>query len=238
MLGPHLLGRVEAPDDRHVQLHPLRAAAPVSVEATIRQPTLDAYDQGNTPRCVAYSASRVVNFFNQYAFDADWLYAECKKIDPWPGQDGTSARYACDVLRAEGHWRKIRGTPVKAGPKPAHGITANTWATSVDDIRAVLARAKPQPVLLGIDWYEAWFQPTMSALAGHDYWLQPMSAAGRVAGGHEIGVWAASDKRQAFGLRNTWGNSWPSLVWVSYADVERMLASGADACVMVDASTR
>lgn len=235
MLGSHLLGRVEAPDDRHVQLHPLRAAAPVSVEHTIRQPTLNAYDQGNTPRCVAYSASRVVNFFNQYAYDADWLYAECKKIDPWPGQDGTSARYACDVLRSQGHWRIIRGAPVKVGPRPAHGIVANTWATAVDDIRAVLARAKPQPVLLGIDWMDAWFTPEAR---GGDWWLQPIDRAGRVAGGHEIGVWAASDKRQALGLRNTWGGDWPALVWVSYADVDRMLGYGADACVMVDAPTR
>lgn len=234
--GPHLLGRVAPIDDRHLRAYTLSVAVPVTVEREIKRPTADSYDQGPTPRCVGYSTSKVMNFYNRYVFDADWLYAECKKIDGYPG-DGTNARAACDVLRRLGHWRKINGKPVKAGPKPAHGIASNQWAPNVDVIRGVLSTGNP--VLLGIDWYNAWFQPQRSMTDGKiEYLLQPIASAGQVAGGHEIGVWAASDRRQAFGLSNTWGSGWPDLAWISYSDVARLLAQGGDACVITDLPTR
>jgi len=231
-LGPHLLGRVPPPDDSHVRSYALALPTVSNVEVEIKRPTLSLYDQGDTPRCVGYSISKIMNHYNGYAFDADWLYAECKKIDGYPG-DGTNARAACDVLRREGHWRTIRGVRVKAGPKLAHGIASNRWATSIDTIRSVLATK--QPVAIGIDWYEAWFRPLGQA---GEYWLQTISSAGQNAGGHEIGIWAASDKRQAFGLSNTWGTAWPALVWVSYATVQQLLAQGGDACAVIDLPTR
>lgn len=240
-LGEHLLGRVPAPDQQHVALHAFSTTAPaaVDVEVNIKRPTLSDYNQDG-PKCVGFSTSKVVNFFNKYAFDADWLYAECKKIDGDPTGDGTNARYACDVLRAQGHWRMVSGKPVKAGPQKAHGIASNTWATRVDDIRAVFSRPVPQPVLIGIDWMSAWFSPEKR---GADYWLQDIAGAGGVAGGHEIAVFACSDQRQAFGLSNTWGN-WPdpsrkdTLVWLPYADMEHLFALGADACIINDLATR
>ena len=240
--GPHLLGRVAPPDQRHLALHPYAAGPPpASVEVTITRPTLDTYDQGSTPQCVGYAASKVMNHFNRYAFDAHWLYQQCKLVDGDPNGDGTNARAACDVLRAKGHWRKINGKLVKAGPKLAHGISSNTWASTVDEIRSVFARATPEPVLIGIDWLNAWFNPQ---LRGKDYWLQAPDTAGGVAGGHEIAVFACSDQRQAFGLSNTWGASWPnptkrdSLVWLPYSTMTWLFGHGADACVIQDLASR
>lgn len=233
-LGAHLLGRKEPQTDAHVRAFAFEPPVTVAaVEVNIPRPTLSSYNQGQTPKCVAYSISRIMNRFNQYAFDAPWLYDQCKLIDGWPNEDGTSARYAADVLRRHGHWRTISGKPVKAGPKLAHGISGNRWATSVDAIRTVLATSKPVPI--GIDWYEAWFQP--EARNG-EYWLQSREVAGANAGGHEIGIWAASDRRQAFGLCNTWGTAWPSIVWVAYETVAGLLADGGDACVLYDLATR
>lgn len=236
MLGTHLLGRVAPPDNKHVALYPFNVkATAVDIEKEIARPTLDVYDQGDTPECVAFSTSKVVNWFNKYAFDAPWLYSECKKIDGMPDADGTNARAACDVLRTIGHWRKVNGQDVAAGPLLKHGIASNHWATTSDQIRAVFATALPQPVLLGIDWYEAWFKPTDK---NGEYWLTSISSAGNNVGGHEIGIWACSDKRQAFGLSNTWGSYWPKLVWVSYATVNQLLDQGGDACIITDLATR
>lgn len=234
-LGPHLLGRVPAPDQQHVALHAFSTTAPaaVDVEVNLKRPTLSLYDQGQTPRCVGYSVSKAMNWFNKYQFDADWLYERCKEIDGDPAGDGTNARFACDVLRTKGHWRVYQGKDVKAGPLLKHGIASNSWATRVDDIRAVFSRATPQPVLIGIDWMQAWFAPEKR---GADYWLQPI--AGSPVGGHEIGIWACSDQRQAFGLSNTWGSLYPDLVWLPYATMEQLFALGADACVIQDLATR
>lgn len=232
-LGPHLLGRKAPQDDAHLAytFAPERTVANVEIE--IARPTLSVYDQGDSPECVGYSISKIVNYFNHYAFDAHWLYTECKKIDGWPNEDGTSARYAADVLRREGHWRVISGARVKAGPKLSHGISSNRWATSVDSIRTALAAKIPVPI--GIEWRESWFDPMVR---GKEYWLQEIASAGQVAGGHEIGIWAASDQRQAFGLSNTWGSYWPKLVYVSYATVQALLAEGGDACILNDLATR
>jgi len=235
-LGPHLLGRTPAPDDAHIVKHPMmiEAVPPQGIEVEIKRPTLSVYDQGQTPKCVGYSTSKVINWFNKYQFDPDWLYAQCKEIDGDPTGDGTNARFACDVLRTKGHWRVYNGKDVKAGPQLKHGIASNSWATTVDQIRSVFA-AKPQPVLLGIDWYNAWFTPETKPTGS---WLQPIAQAGSVAGGHEIGIWACSDHLQAFGLSNTWGAAWPDLVWVSYATVTSLLDAGGDACVITDLATR
>lgn len=237
-IGAHLLGRMAPPDTRHVALHPFTAAVPSTVEVTLKRPTLDVYNQKQTPRCVGYSLSKIMNGFNKMAFDADWLYAECKKIDAWPSQDGTSANYACDVLRTKGHLRKISGKDVKTGPDKRHGIASNTWATSVDEIRAVFARKTPQPVAIGIEWLQAWFTPEERH---GEFWLQDPAVAGGAAGGHEIGIWACSDKRQAFGLSNTWGE-WPKthndLVWMAYGTMAWLFGAQADACVVQDLPTR
>jgi hypothetical protein len=240
--GPHLLGRVAPPDTRHLELHPFSAPIPArGIEVTIKRPTLSAYDQGQTPECVAFSTSKVMNHFNRYAFDAPWLYKQCKLVDGMPNEDGTNARAACDVLRSKGHWRAIRGKDVQAGPQKKHGIASNTWATSVDQIRAVFAAPQPQPVLIGIDWLNAWFHPEEPGTYG-EYYLQQPSQAGGVAGGHEIGVWACSDKRQAFGLSNTWGYGWPghgdTLVWLRYSTMDWLFEQGADACVLQDLASR
>jgi hypothetical protein len=233
-VGPHLLGRKQPPDQAHVEAHPYAAAVVSNVEVLIKRPALSTYDQGQTPECVGFSASKVINKYNGYAFDANWLYDQCKLIDPWPGEDGTSARYACDVLRRLGHWRTISGHRVKAGPQKAHGIASNSWATSVDGIRAILASNRP--CLTGVSWREAWFDPKPDRSG--DYWLAELSAAGAVAGGHEIGVWACSDRRQAFAWSNTWGAGWPSLGWVSYTTMSALLAEGGDATVLNDLPSR
>ena len=71
-------------------------------------PNTIIYDQGQTPRCVAYASSGVktdeefLQYGQQYMFDADWLYSECKKIDGIPFEDGTYPRVACQILQEKG----------------------------------------------------------------------------------------------------------------------------------------
>lgn len=238
-LGAHLLGRIAPTDERHLDAYPYEARDPRSgkaIEVEIVRPTLSDYNQLQTPECVAFSISKYKNWCDKYAYSAPWLYARCKEIDGYPG-DGTNARAACDVLRTLGHVRTVSGVPVKAGPVKAHGIAGNTWATTVDEIRNVFASEKPQPVLIGIDWLNAWFTPERSAVT-HEFQLQAPSRGGGSAGGHEIGIWACSDKRQAFGLSNTWGDGWPPLVWMPYTTMDWLFARSADACVIQDLATR
>jgi hypothetical protein len=96
------------------------------------------YDQGNEGSCVGFSSSRMMSLLNRKRYDAEWLYHEAQRLDEWPGEDydGTSVRAGMDVLRTEGHRRKLGPftLPVEAG----NGISANYWATNVVEVLACL----------------------------------------------------------------------------------------------------
>ena len=99
------------------------------------------YNQGREGACVGFAASRMMSMLNRRRYDARWLWNEAKKIDQWPdtnpGDDnGTSVRAACDVLRDRGHRRVVSG---KARPEAVgEGISANRWATSIDEVLSAL----------------------------------------------------------------------------------------------------
>lgn len=110
----------------------------------------DFYDQGQEGACVGFGSSRMMSLLNRERYNARWLWDEAKIGDEWPdtnpGDDnGTSVHAASDVLRLQGH------VPYKANqalltysqrdtlfPSPTKGIQAARWATSVDEVRAVL----------------------------------------------------------------------------------------------------
>lgn len=110
------------------------------------------YDQGHEGACVGFGSSRMMTLLNRKRYFARWLWDIAKLNDGWddtnPGDDnGTSVRAAMDVLRTQGHikWQasydlidnfKDRD---KLQPVPDEGISANRWATSVDEMRAVLS---------------------------------------------------------------------------------------------------
>lgn len=103
------------------------------------------YDQGSEGACVGFGLSRMMSLLNRRRYDARWLFHEARKVDEWPGEDyqGTSVRAGCDVLRSRGHARVVPGDldPFD-GDSPVsldEGISANRWATSVDQVRAVLS---------------------------------------------------------------------------------------------------
>ena len=96
------------------------------------------YNQGREGACVGFGSSRMMSLLNRKRYDARWLWDRAKERDEWldtnPGDDnGTSVRAAMDALRALGHepWGQ-------AGPVLAEGISANRWATKVDQVTAAL----------------------------------------------------------------------------------------------------
>jgi hypothetical protein len=110
------------------------------------------YNQGDEGACVGFGVSRMMTFFNGKLYLARWLWDKAKEIDEWsdtvPGDDnGTSVRAALDVLRTQGHvvWKNSyeslqtnwQGRDQLVG-KPAEGIAANRWITSMDDALQVL----------------------------------------------------------------------------------------------------
>jgi len=220
----HALGRRPLPegDTRHLELYPLRAVLPETVATVERFVPLPSayrpkYDQGREGACVGYAASWLMSMLNRRFYDAGWLYREAQKGDEWPGEsyDGTSVRAGMEVLRTIGHRTQVRNRITS--PDLAAGIQEYRWATTVDEVRTCLANGVP--VVLGLDWLSAFDTPVRTS--NGEYWIGE-GDLGRVRGGHAIACYAASDRRQAVKLTNSWGTRYP-LVWLPYVTLQRLL---------------
>lgn len=117
------------------------------------------------------------------------LYSDATKVDPWPGtwlptDTGSSGLAVCQVL-------KTRGT-----------ISGYNWARSAHGFLQLLQWG---PVLQGMPWHRAFFQPDKAGFVDSDHnW--PSSG---LAGGHEVeAVGVDLDTRDLLNSVVTYVNSW------------------------------
>jgi hypothetical protein len=137
----------------------------------------DFYDQGAEGACAGFGSSRMMTLLNRKRYTARWLWDWAKAVDEWadtnPGDDnGTSVKAAMDVLRLRGHvpWQasyadmdyKQRDA---LAPHAADGISANRWATTVDQIRPVLA-SPLQEKLGGVQILNSWGRSVFRTTSG------------------------------------------------------------------------
>lgn len=250
------LGRLIPDDFEHVEKWPMRAAeATFTVNKLLKLPNWHWYhNQGYEGSCVGHAVAmeRATTNTNQNIlakilglktrwYDPIDVWNEAKKIDQWsdtnPGDDnGTSVRAGYDVARNLG-LRRVKemflggdGVPRPIDPQPrslSEGISANRWATSVDQMRTAIYRG--QPVTIGINWYENFANPTFF---DGQYWIG-RGKLGAITGGHAVCISGASDKRQAFRMKNSWGRSYP-LVWLPYKVMQRLLDEDGEAALVTD----
>ena len=233
----HGLGRRVPQDFSHVDKHPflLAAAVPITVETMLSLPRYRTfYDQGNDGSCTGFSASWALSIIHRQKFYALWLYKQAQLVDEFPDTppaEGSTVRASFDVLRTQGPMRVFRSADV--GPVASEELAANTWATTIDEMRAALGSGVP--TVWGISWHSSFDTPVK---VHGEWWIgvdaagKPLADLGPVRGGHAICQFGASDKRQAGRWVNSWGAGWPP-VFVPYVVLERLLAEDGECCVPV-----
>jgi len=90
---------------------------------------------------------------NRSLYNARWLYQQAQLVDEWadtPPAEGTSVRAGLDVLRSVGNRRFNRGKLYEADI--SEGISANRWATSLQDWLNVLDRPSAYEVPFVNSW--------------------------------------------------------------------------------------
>jgi hypothetical protein len=244
MIAPILDRRVPS-DMAHVAKYPMRmlASVPFVAERLLNIPRqyAERYNQKSEGGCVGYSQSWLMSMLNRILYDAHRLYKAAQDIDEWtdtPPSEGTSLRAGFDVLRTIGHWRVYAGRT--RAPMLVEGITENRWLTTVDQARAALAGGLP--LNLGVNWYRQFTTPDdrprhgdTSTSRRREYWIPDNPAIwGRLGGGHAITAVGVSDARQAFALCNTWGESYPFLVWLPYVAFERLMQEQGECGAVTD----
>ena len=214
------LDRLPQPDERN-RNYP--------VMATLRATTPRSYtwscpvrlDQGNEGACVGFSwaqelAARPFSYEQEYD-DARSIYCRAQVIDPWQGGSSRCGHPPPDY----------EGTSVLAGAKVVKELglmREYRWAWSVEEL--ALAVGHQGPAVLGVDWWSGMFRPDSEG------YVHP---TGYIAGGHAILCNGVNFKAQRFKLVNSWGRDWglDGTCFVSFADMETLLASGGDACIPV-----
>jgi len=114
----------------------------------------DFYNQGQEGACVGFGISRAMSQLNRKRYDARWLYRWAQDHDEWwdtPPQEGTSVRAGLDGLRTVGHV-VVRNGRAATQPDPAEGISANRWATNIQDWLLALGRLGATEVPLANSW--------------------------------------------------------------------------------------
>lgn len=220
-----------------------------------RTPAGILYDQGQTPRCVGYGNSG--NYSTMKAaelngatvvFDADKLYAwaNAHDGDPTP-HDGSTVRAGLEGLVKVGD-TVLKSTdtaddPLKTSQKIASYLWADMRATDADIDRIITWVLTKSPVVIGVPWLNAMFDPDPKTGYIH--------ATGPVEGGHCLfirGVNANDPANTYFVLRNSWG-AWGVHVqddWsvdlktaagdalITKADLVKLLKNQGEAGALVD----
>lgn len=249
------LGRRIPQDWNHVEKYPFGTIAPKTVSTVENLITLPywhwRWDQGSEGACVGFASSMMLTLVNEKQardagergvrrrYDPWWLWDRSKEIDEWPDtnpgdSNGTSVRASCDILRDRGHKVYIKGELQEE--KYEHGIAANRWATSVDQMRTSIAN--DVPVSIGVNWYTNFDSPREKENLEYPTKWRPENwigegSLGHIRGGHAVCVYGASDERQAFKIKNSWGKEYP-LVWIPYNTMQRLLDEWGEATLITD----
>jgi len=217
----HGKGRLKSPVTAK-QKYPMRAmlSSTTSLLATISSRlwlTGKVLDQGDTPQCVAYSGVqflRTAPIRQEPPFTPAELYNECKKIDNYPNQDGTSVDALFKVLKAQGL------------------VESYHWAETVSD--AVTWLLDTGPVVMGFLVDEGTFED-----AENDFFVK-ISDHGD---GHAV-LLSGADKHKicpdgstgAARITNSWGVSWycGGKAWISFTDLQKVLDTGGELVAAIE----
>lgn len=144
-----------------------------------------------------------------YNLSEQWLYYNCKKIDPWPGQSGTNYRSAFKVLS------KI-GVPTEEG-WPYNSVEIGkpeSWATMIakwylcgsywrisglENIKKALVEG---PIVIGMSLFEETFGNLVDGVIPYP------EKPDEIWGSHAVCAVGFSDDTQLLKYKNSWSFFW------------------------------
>jgi C1A family cysteine protease len=185
-------------------------------------------DQGRLGSCVGFAAAAMKEWQEQrehnievkkgkkyrrkqdhYDLSESWIYWNCKKIDPWPGEEGTSIRCAMQVLHKIGvpcekaypYNDKFKGKPeIWAKLIAKWGLIDSYYrCKGIDDLRLALPYG---PVVIGIACFKEIFFVNESGEIPYP------SNPNQILGGHAICAVGYNDKKKLIKFKNSWSKAW------------------------------
>jgi C1A family cysteine protease len=145
----------------------------------------------------------------EYNLSEAWVYWNSKKIDPWPGEEGTSIRFAMKVLNklgtpTEGGWPyddRVKGEPESWATLIARWSRIESY-WRIDNLNELKIALADGPVVIAIPCFIEIFY------TGIDGRVPYPSNPNDVYGGHAICATGYDDNSQRVQFKNSWGTSW------------------------------
>lgn len=213
------LGRIPQFDERS-RAFPIRTLLGARAPRSYTWSCSVSLDQGNQGSCVGHAwahelIARPVIVKDIDHDDAVAFYYAAQGLDEWPGGEYPGAE------------EYYEGTSVLGGAKAianAGYISEYRWAFGLEDL--ILAIGFHGPAVLGINWYEAMFDPDADGR---------LHVVGNLAGGHAILANGVSITKRLVRLHNSWGPDWgiDGHAFISFDDLGRLLDEQGEACIPV-----
>jgi len=232
----NILSHKKDPDDERdflflndkMAVNDMATTLPASVDYTYKMSRVK--DQGNLGSCVGFAIAAMKEWQEtvehevevqqgkkdhregkEYDLSEAWIYWNSKKIDPWPGEEGTSIRFAMKVLNkigvpCEGAWKY---SDVDPGKPESWASLVSQWSliksywrvTSLNELKLALMSG---PVPIGIPCFDTIFYAGSTGLI--EYPRDPNA----IYGGHALCAVGFNDKRYGgvIKVKNSWGKYW------------------------------
>ena len=185
-------------------------------------------DQGQLGSCVGFAVTAMKEWQEQkehiqeleagksykrkeehYDLSESWVYWNSKKIDPWPGEEGTSIRYAMKVLNkigvpTEKAWPYDDvdfGEPKRwADMVAVWSLIQSYW--SIANLYELKAALETSPVPIGIGCYREIFY------VGSDGIIPYPADPSMCYGGHAVCAVGYDDNTNLVKFKNSWSRYW------------------------------
>ena len=185
-------------------------------------------DQGQLGSCVGFAVTAMKEWQEQREHEAEmiagktykrkkeyydlseaWVYWNSKKIDPWPGEEGTSIRYAMKVLNkigvpTEKAWPYDDvdfGDPAKWAAMIAKwSLIASYWR--IESIYELKAALQKSPIPIGFPCFKEIFYVSSDGIIPYP------SNPNEPYGGHAVCVVGYDDKTSLVKFKNSWSPWW------------------------------
>jgi hypothetical protein len=225
----------DKPDRRDVLLRKVVKPEAIPDRVDLRPFLLPVRSQGDEGVCVGFAAAGMKEFQEVRDCGLDehlsprYIYAECKRRDGYPGEEGTSLRVAMGVLLTNGVCleRSWPYAPHRPGRRAdyaddeANGFRINSYAKLTTALDMEKCLSGNGPFCLGLDIWPGWMK------VGADGIIPDPPRRYESMGGHAVLICRYDRRDGYFQLRNTWGDDWGSggYGWINYRHVLRCLIS-------------
>jgi C1A family cysteine protease len=156
------------------------------------------------------SGSRLERNINYYDLSESWVYWKAKSIDPWPNEEGTSIKFAMEVLQkfgvpTEEYWQysdKTKGDPKKNSEIVAkwYYIKSYERINNLDELKSALTKS---PVVAGIGTFDEIYRPNPI-----DGYVEYPKREKYSLGGHAVCIVGYDDYKERIRFKNSWGVEW------------------------------